>query len=74
MPPATAKKTMKSTPASSGSTRAARKRKLKPVRIYPLKGSMTEKEADALIRSYGGRPMTPDEERMFRPFFKDPYP
>ena len=65
---------MKSAPASSGSTKLARSGKLKPVKIYPLKGTMTEKEADALIRSYGGRPMTKEEEQIFRPFFKDPYP
>jgi hypothetical protein len=48
--------------------------KKKPVKIYPLKGTMTEEEADALIQSYGGRPMTKEEERKFRRFFKDPYP
>jgi len=74
MPSATTKKTTKSAPVSSGSTKVGRSAKLKPVKIYPLKGTMTEEEADALIRSYGGRPMTKEEERIFRPFFKDPYP
>ena len=72
MPSATAKKTTKSTPASTGPAKMALKKK--PVKIYPLKGTMTEEEADALIQSYGGRPMTKEEERKFRRFFKDPYP
>ena len=74
MPSATSKKTTKSTPASSAPTKAARKTKLKPVNVYPLKGAMTDEEADALIRSYGGRPMTKADEKEFSRFFKDPYP
>ena len=72
MPSGIAKKTTKSTPASTGRTKPALKKK--PIKIHPLTGTMTEVEADALIRSYGGRPMTKEEERKFRRFFKDPYP
>jgi hypothetical protein len=35
---------------------------------------MTDEEADALIRSYGGRRMTKADEKEFSRFFKDPYP
>ena len=72
MPSATAKKTTKGTPASSSPIR--RSRKIKSVRIYPLKGKLSEERADEIIRSYGGRPATPEESREFRKFIKDPYP
>jgi len=47
---------------------------MKIVNIYPATGTLTDEWADEIIRSYGGRPMTKEEERIFRPFFKDPYP
>jgi hypothetical protein len=72
MPSATAKKTTKSTPASSSPIR--RSRKIKSVRIYPLKGKLSEERADEIIRSYGGRPMTKEASKEFRKFIKDPYP
>jgi hypothetical protein len=47
---------------------------MKSIRIYPLKGTLTEERADEIIRSFGGRPMTKEESKKFRKFFKDPYP
>jgi len=74
MPSATAKKTTKNTPASSAKIKRAPKRRMKSIRIYPLKGTLTEERADEIIRSFGGRPMTKEESKKFRKFFKDPYP
>ena len=72
MPSATAKKTTKSTPASSSPIKGTRK--IKSVRIYPLKGKLSGERADEIIRSFGGRPMTKAESKEFRRFIKDPYP
>lgn len=74
MPSAIAKKTMKSMPASSVPTRVVRKKQVKPVNWYPAKGVLTDERAEEIIRSYGGRPSTPEESREFRKFIKDPYP
>jgi hypothetical protein len=74
MPSATAKKTTKSMQSSSASTRRAPKSGVKSVKIYPLKGTLTEERAEEIIRSHGGRPTTPAEAREFRKFIKDPYP
>ena len=52
----------------------AKTRSQKSVKIYPVKGTLTEGRADEIIRSFGGRPMTKEESREFRRFIKDPYP
>ncbi|MGA3170616.1 MAG: hypothetical protein ABSE62_06350 [Chthoniobacteraceae bacterium] len=55
-------------------TRVVRKKQVKPVNWYPAKGVLTDERAEEIIRSYGGRPSTPEESREFRKFIKDPYP
>ena len=73
MPSATAKKTTKRTPGSSGRTKVPPKRKARVVNWYPAKGILTEKRADEIIRSYGGRPATREESRVFWKAIKDSY-
>lgn len=70
MPSAIAKKTTKSTSASSSRIKKAEE----IVTLRPCKGTLSATRFDAIVKKQGGRALTAAERREFRRFAKDPHP